>query len=43
VHAQEQVVGTWKRWGFEVDEGMGRWDEEGIMHVGMFTRLPIGL
>jgi GNAT superfamily N-acetyltransferase len=41
VHAQVQVVKTWEKWGFEVDEGMGKWDEEGIMHVGMFTRLPI--
>jgi predicted GNAT family N-acyltransferase len=41
VHAQEQVRQTWERWGFEIDEGMGRWDEEGIMHVGMFCRLPV--
>lgn len=41
VHAQEQVISTWKRLGFEVDEGMGRWKEEGIWHVGMFQRLNI--
>ncbi|KAF4338844.1 hypothetical protein FBEOM_7267 [Fusarium beomiforme] len=41
VHAQEQVVGLWKKWGFEVDEGMGTWWEEGMSHVGMFQRLEI--
>ncbi|CEJ79965.1 Putative Acetyltransferase [[Torrubiella] hemipterigena] len=43
VHAQEQVKGAWERWGFKVDEGMGRWWEEGIAHVGMFQRLKIGI
>ncbi|KAK5997207.1 hypothetical protein PT974_02560 [Cladobotryum mycophilum] len=42
VHAQEAVIGAYKRWGFEVDEGMGTWWEEGIPHVGMFKRLEIG-
>jgi predicted GNAT family N-acyltransferase len=41
VHAQEQVEPVWRRWGFQVDEGMGRWDEEGIPHVGMFQRLTV--
>lgn len=41
IHAQVQVQKTWKKWGFEVDEGMGEWDEEGIQHVGMFHRLEI--
>ncbi|KAI1496410.1 acyl-CoA N-acyltransferase [Biscogniauxia marginata] len=40
-HAQESVVKIYERWGFKVDEGMGRWVEEGIPHVGMFLRLPI--
>jgi predicted GNAT family N-acyltransferase len=39
VHAQEQVVEVWKKWGFEVDEKMGTWEEEGIPHVGMFKRV----
>lgn len=39
VHAQEQVAKTWAKWGFKLDEGMGRWEEEGISHVGMFQRL----
>lgn len=42
VHAQEQVASVWASWGFEVDEGMGKWWEEGIPHVGMFLRLEIG-
>lgn len=41
IHAQVQVQKTWAKWGFEVDEGMGEWNEEGIMHVGMFQRLEI--
>jgi predicted GNAT family N-acyltransferase len=41
VHAQEQVESAWAKWGFKRDEGMGTWDEEGIMHVGMFRRLTI--
>ncbi|KAL7911164.1 acyl-CoA N-acyltransferase [Trichoderma velutinum] len=42
VHAQEQVASAWAKWGFEIDEGMGKWWEEGIPHVGMFLRLDIG-
>ncbi|KAL8365516.1 hypothetical protein RB595_004369 [Gaeumannomyces hyphopodioides] len=38
-HAQEQVRHVWTRYGFETDEGMGRWWEEGMPHVGMFQRL----
>ena len=41
VHAQEQVRKTWAKFGFEVDEGMGTWTEEGIKHVGMFRRVGI--
>jgi predicted GNAT family N-acyltransferase len=41
VHAQEQVVKAWAKWGFKLDEGMGSWVEEGISHVGMFQRLNI--
>lgn len=39
VHAQEQVVGAWSKWGFKTDEGMGKWWEEGMAHVGMFQRI----
>ncbi|KAJ6441861.1 acetyltransferase, GNAT family [Purpureocillium lavendulum] len=41
VHSQEKVVGAWEKWGFRVDEGMGKWWEEGIPHVGMFQRLEV--
>jgi predicted GNAT family N-acyltransferase len=40
-HAQEAVAGAWGRMGFEVDNGMGKWWEEGIPHVGMFQRLDV--
>jgi predicted GNAT family N-acyltransferase len=42
VHAQKnRTLELWKRYGFEVDEGMGTWDEEGMDHVGMYKRLEI--
>ena len=40
-HAQEDAVKIWQKHGFQVDEGMGRWTEEGIPHVGMFLRVPL--
>ncbi|KXX79926.1 hypothetical protein MMYC01_202285 [Madurella mycetomatis] len=43
VHAQESAVSMWEKCGFEVDEGMGRWREEGIPHVGMFLRVEPGV
>ncbi|KAG6026859.1 hypothetical protein E4U41_001141 [Claviceps citrina] len=39
VHAQANAVGAWERWGFAVDQKMGSWWEEGILHVGMFKRV----
>jgi predicted GNAT family N-acyltransferase len=42
VHAQrDRTIELWKKFGFEIDEGMGKWDEEGMMHVGMWLRLPL--
>ncbi|GKT47208.1 uncharacterized protein ColSpa_07389 [Colletotrichum spaethianum] len=41
VHAQTGVVGVWEKLGFQVDEGMGTWWEEGIEHKGMFLRLDV--
>ncbi|PBP27533.1 acetyltransferase [Diplocarpon rosae] len=41
VHAQKQVEKTWAKWGFKLDEEMGTWQEEGLEHVGMFTRLEL--
>jgi predicted GNAT family N-acyltransferase len=40
-HGQVQAVPAWERMGFKVDEGMGRWMEEGIEHVGMWIRLDL--
>ena len=41
LHAQVGVQKVWKRYGFETDESMGIWDEEGIDHVGMWRRLEV--
>ena len=40
-HAQTQATKAWKKWGFEADEEMGTWFEEGISHLGVFQRLNI--
>ncbi len=39
VHAQKRVEGWYKSLGFELDEGMGWWWEEGIEHVAMWKRV----
>lgn len=41
VHAQAGVQKVWRKYGFETDESMGTWDEEGIDHVGMWRRLDV--
>ena len=41
VHAQTGVQKVWKKYGFDTDESMGSWDEEGIDHVGMWKRLDV--
>lgn len=41
VHAQTSVQGMWAKCGFVVDQSMGEWDEEGIMHVGMWRDIPV--
>ncbi|CAG8121465.1 unnamed protein product [Penicillium olsonii] len=41
VHAQVGVEGMYARLGFEVDETLGRWDEEGIEHLGMLKRISV--
>ncbi|KAJ5343716.1 uncharacterized protein N7506_003540 [Penicillium brevicompactum] len=43
VHAQVDVEGMYGRLGFVVDEELGRWDEEGIEHLGMYKRIEVGL
>lgn len=41
LHAQAQVERMYGGMGYETDESMGRWDEEGIEHVGMFKRVDV--
>jgi predicted GNAT family N-acyltransferase len=41
IHAQVSVEKAWGKMGFATDEGLGRWDEEGIMHLGMWKRVEI--
>ncbi|KAJ5731721.1 uncharacterized protein N7483_006229 [Penicillium malachiteum] len=41
VHAQVDVEKMYSGMGFKTDESLGRWDEEGIDHVGMFRRLVL--
>ncbi|KXG49187.1 Acyl-CoA N-acyltransferase [Penicillium griseofulvum] len=41
VHAQVDVEGMYAGLGFETDQSLGRWDEEGIEHVGMFRRVTL--
>lgn len=41
LHAQVTVVKFYQSLGFEVDEELGRWYEEGIEHVAMWKRLSL--
>jgi predicted GNAT family N-acyltransferase len=41
IHAQIGLQKFWARYGFEVDEGMGIWDEEGMDHVAMWRRMDL--
>ena len=41
VHAQVGVEKVWAKMGFVTDEKLGRWDEEGIDHLGMWRRLNL--
>ena len=41
IHAQVVVEGWYRGLGWRADEGMGRWDEVGIMHVGMWKRVEV--
>ncbi|KAI4273223.1 MAG: hypothetical protein LQ337_004783 [Flavoplaca oasis] len=40
-HAQKSVQRWWGKMGFEVDEGLGVWWEEGIEHIGMWRRVEV--
>lgn len=41
VHAQVDVERMYKALGFETEESLGRWYEEGIEHVGMYRRIEV--
>lgn len=41
VHAQVDVERMYRGLGFVTDGELGRWDEEGIEHVGMFRRVEV--
>lgn len=41
VHAQAGVEGWYEGLGWRTDEGLGRWDECGILHVGMWKRVEV--
>ena len=40
-HAQVEVEGVYAKLGFVTDERLGRWDEEGIEHLGMWKRIDL--
>lgn len=40
-HAQVYVEGMYIKLGFVTDNRLGRWDEEGIEHLGMWKKLTI--
>ncbi|KAL9111677.1 MAG: hypothetical protein Q9227_003951 [Pyrenula ochraceoflavens] len=41
VHAQLSVEKMYAKMGFTTDEKLGQWDEEGIVHVGMWKRVVL--
>lgn len=40
-HAQVAVEGLYMKFGFITDDKLGRWDEEGIEHLGMWKQLDV--
>lgn len=40
-HAQVYIEGMYAKLGFVTDDRLGRWDEEGIEHLGMWKKLTI--
>lgn len=40
-HAQVYIEGMYLKLGFITDDRLGRWDEEGIEHLGMWKRLDL--
>lgn len=41
VHAQAHLEKYWAKFGFVKDESMGTWEEENIMHIGMWKRVDL--
>ncbi|KAH7042199.1 acyl-CoA N-acyltransferase [Macrophomina phaseolina] len=41
VRTQSSLEKFWRLFGFVRDESMGEWEEEGVMHVGMWLRLNL--
>ncbi|KAF3481040.1 uncharacterized protein GIQ15_03799 [Arthroderma uncinatum] len=41
IHAQTAVEAMYARLGFVTDPGMGRWEEEGIPHIGMWKTVEV--
>lgn len=41
IYAQIGLQKFWAKYGFEVDEAMGIWDEEGMDHVAMWKRIDL--
>jgi len=41
IHAQVAVEKVWERMGFVTDPSLGQWEEEGIMHLGMWRTIEL--
>lgn len=41
IHAQKRLEGMYRKFGFETDEALGEWLENGMTHVGMWKRIPV--
>lgn len=41
LHAQTSVEAMYAKIGFATDQNLGKWDEEGIEHVGMWKRVVV--
>jgi predicted GNAT family N-acyltransferase len=41
LHAQTSVEAMYAKMGFVTDAKLGKWNEEGIEHVGMWKRVPV--
>ncbi|KAL9623018.1 MAG: hypothetical protein Q9160_002737 [Pyrenula sp. 1 TL-2023] len=41
IHAQSTVENMYQRLGFQTNKKLGQWDEEGILHIGMWKQIDI--